>query len=69
MSYRQSPAFRAAFIAARAQRRAMRHRVATLDNTRAAVVVIRTRREESRAHRLHTWDWLPSLPSVRRAAS
>jgi hypothetical protein len=44
MSYRQSPAFRAAFIAAAAQRRAMRHRVATLENVKGSPLVIRTRR-------------------------
>lgn len=45
MSYRQSPAFRLALIAATAQRRALRHRVATLENVSAPSVSIRRRRE------------------------
>jgi hypothetical protein len=45
MSYRQSPAFRAAFLAATAQRRAMRYRTGTLSNVSGCPVVIRKRRE------------------------
>lgn len=46
MSYRQSPAFRLAVIAAAAQKCALRHRVATLENVRAPAVAIRRRRVE-----------------------
>jgi hypothetical protein len=49
MSYRQSPAFRVAVIAAAAQRRALRFRVAALENTSIPSVSIRRRREEVRA--------------------
>jgi hypothetical protein len=45
MSYRQSPAFRAACVAANAQRRAMRYRTGTLANVSGTPVVIRRRRE------------------------
>ena len=45
MSYRQSSAFRAAVIAAAAQRRNLRFRVGTLDNVKGNPLRIRTRRE------------------------
>lgn len=45
MSYRNSPAFRAAVIVAACQKLNMRHRVGTLENTRAPAVAIRKRRE------------------------
>lgn len=44
MSYRQSPAFRAAVIAAAAQRANLRFRRATLENVSVPVIGFRTRR-------------------------
>lgn len=49
MSYRQSPAFRAAVIAANAQRRNLRFRVGTLANVKGSPLVIRSRRVEVRS--------------------
>ena len=44
MSYRQSPAFRAAVIAAACQKLNLRFRVGTLENVGARPVTIRRRR-------------------------
>lgn len=45
MPYRQSRAYRLALVAAICQKANLRHRVATLENTRAPAVAIRKRRE------------------------
>jgi hypothetical protein len=47
MSYRQSPAFRAAVLAAAVQRRNMHHRVAMLENVRTTPLVLPSRRFKS----------------------